>query len=271
MVKSDILLSAYDESINKFSGLEGVAYLISHSFVLHYQKDYIPSNFLSFYFYTRSEQYTKSSKFIKFSDDPESDSKKDYVNDRNRFIIDNAPNNSIIFIDGPLIGAQLSYQTRRLNNELLKKNVVPVFFVKNSTSNLVTQNITELKGQYNSDMHWAYKMLKPGERTNFFKYVDRKEPQNAKVFCYLKSFKISPQRIEFHLHSFEKYQEMIIDLMNLIYYLLLVQGDLKNPQIRSIAIAEKYARASLKLMDLSRMMKQTGIIPTINQERFAWG
>jgi hypothetical protein len=51
---------------------------------------------------------------------------------------------------------------------------------------------------------------------------------------------------------------------------MLAQGDLKNPQIRSIAIAEKYARATLRLLNLPQMMKELGITPTMNQERFAW-
>jgi hypothetical protein len=52
--------------------------------------------------------------------------------------------------------------------------------------------------------------------------------------------------------------------------LLLVQGDFKNPQIRSISIAEKYARATLKLMNVNQIMKKSGIVPTMNQERFGW-
>lgn len=56
--------------------------------------------------------------------------------------------------------------------------------------------------------------------------------------------------------------------MNLIYYLLLAQGNPKNPQIRPIAIAEAYARATLKLIDLNQLLRRFGLVPTINQERF---
>jgi len=271
LIADSIILSAYDESINKFSALEGTAYMTAHSLVIHYNREYLPSNLLTFYFYTRSRMYTSASKLIKYSSDPETDSKKDYVNDRNSFILDYTPENSIIFIDGPLIGGQISGYTVDLNNKLLEKNIIPIFFVKNTSSNLVTDNVKELKGKFNSDMHWAYKFLKRGERTNFFRYIDKNNPKNAKIFCYLKPFNVSPQRIEFHNKTFEKYQDIIKDLIDLIYYLILVQGDIKNPQIRSIAIAEKYARDVLQLMDLTKIMMSTGIMPTINQERFAWG
>lgn len=207
--KTGTTICAYDESINKFSGLEGTAFVTSHSLVIHHEKEFLPSNLLTFYFYTRAKTYTKKSKFIRFSHDPETDSKIDYVKDRTDFIINNTPGNSIVFIDGPLIGGQVSTYTIALNEGLLKKNCIPIFFVKNSSSNLVTDNIQELKGNYNSDMHWAYRILKKGERTNFFRYVDKHTGRNAKLFCYLKGFDVSPQRVEFHLNTYEKFKDQI--------------------------------------------------------------
>lgn len=266
-------ICAYDESVNRFQGLQGTAYLTSHSLILHGKNDFIPMNLLTFYFYTRSRLLSQNSKHVKYSEDPEVDSKKEYVVDRKAFLVDNIPGNSIVFIDGPLIGAQMSHYTVELNDLLLKKEVVPIFFVKNSNSNLVTDNIKELKGKYNSDMHWAYRYLKEGERTNLFKYIDRSKPKStsfAKIFCYLKAFDVSPQRVEIHVKTFEKYSDRIIAMFDLAYYLLLAQGDLKNPQIRSVAIAEKYARSSMSLINFIQMMKDLGITPTMNQERFAW-
>jgi hypothetical protein len=119
-------------------------------------------------------------------------------------------------------------------------------------------------------MHWAYHTLKEGERTNFFRYEDKMNRNFAKIFCYIKAFNISPQRIEIDVNTFRKYSGVISKMADMAYYLLIVQGDLKNPQIRSIAIAEKYARETLKLINFSRMMKELGITPTMNQERFAW-
>jgi hypothetical protein len=92
----------------------------------------------------------------------------------------------------------------------------------------------------------------------------------SKIFCYLKGFNLSPQRIEFDVTTCRKYSGSIDDFFNLTYYLLLAQGDLKNPQVRSIAVAEKYARATLRLVNFEQMMKDLGITPTMNEERFAW-
>jgi len=262
-------ICAYDESVNKFQGLEGTAYLTSHSLVLHGERDFIPVNLLTFYFYTRSKFLLQNSKFIKYSKDPEIDSKRDYVVDRQSLLVNNVPEDSVAFIDGPLIGAQMSKYTIDLNDLLLKKGVIPIFFVKNSNSNLVTDRFKELRDKYNSDMHWAYSYLREGERTIFFPYKSP-IPRFAKMFCYLKAFDVSPSRIEIDVKTFEKYHDEIAALFDLIYYLLLAQGDPRNPQVRSIAIAEKYARSTLNLINFVHMMKSLGIIPTVNQERFAW-
>ena len=268
--QDNMVIAAYDESINKFSVLEGTAFMTSHSLIIQYQHNYLPATLLTFYFYTRSKEYTRKYKLIKYSENPEKDSKMDYINDRTEFIISNVPPNSIAFIDGPLIGEQATAYTIKLNEKLLENNIIPIFFVKNTSSNLVTDNIDELKNKFNSDMHWDNNFLKTGERTNFFKYVDEYNPKNAKIFCYIKPFGVSPQRIEFHVNTLEKYKNKITDILDLIYYLLLLQGDPKNPQVRTIAVAEKYARTILQLVNINEMMKETGLMPTINQERFGW-
>jgi hypothetical protein len=270
IAQGNYAIIAYDESINKFSALEGTAYLTSHSLVLQHDGAYIPQVFVTFYFYTRSKSFTQKSKFIKYSTDPETDSKIDYVKDRIDFISNSTPKNSIVFIDGPLIGGQVSTYTYKLNKELLNKNAIPFFIVKNTNSNLVTDNVKELKDKFNSDLHWTYQTLKVGERTNFFKYVDQHNPRNAKLFCYIKCIDSSPQRVEFHLETYDKYNKDINNIMDLIYYLILVQGDKSNPQIRTIAIAEKYARATIKLLNVNKLMESAEITPTINQDRFGW-
>ena len=116
------------------------------------KEDYIPSCFVTFYFYTHSEAYSTNSKFIKYSSEIDIDSKKDYLEDRTQFILDSVPADSILFIDGPLLGGQASNYTIKMNTELLKKEVIPIFFVKNSSSNLIIDNYPKLKGKYNSDM-----------------------------------------------------------------------------------------------------------------------
>jgi hypothetical protein len=264
------LISAYDESIEKFEGLQGTAFLTSHSMVVHGINDYIPVNLLTFYFYTRSLPLSNGSGYIRYSEEPDTDSKRDYIADRRKLLTDNIPENSILFLDGPLIGGNMATATIEMNQELSTKNIIPICFVKNSSSNMVTDNLLHLKGKYNSDMHWAYSCLKAGERTSLFQYTDGINPKLSKIFCYIKAFDLSPQRIEFDIMTYSKFSNNINDLFNLSYYLLLAQGDLKNPQIRSIAIAEKYARATIQLIKFEQMMKNLGITPTMNQERFAW-
>ena len=260
-------LTAYDESFNNYSSLAGSGLLTSHSLIVHGEFDYLSSNNLTFYFYTRSEEISNKSEYIKKTTDTELDSRRDYAKDRTSFIVQAAPENSVLFIDGPLLAGVSNPYNIKMNDELLNMNTIPIFIVKNSNSNLVTESFTELKRKFNSDMHWAYNFLDPGFRTNFFMYEDLHNENFSKIFCYLKSFNVSPQRIEFHPKTFEKYQDILNEMMHLIYYLVLVQGDLKNPQVRPIAIAEKFARETLDLFDMRNLMKSLGLTPTMNQER----
>lgn len=260
-------ISAYDESFNKYFSLAGSGLLTSHSIIVHGDSDYLSSNNLTFYFYTRSDEICNKSEYIKKSADTDLDSRRDYARDRTDFIIETTPENCVLFIDGPLIGGVNNPYNVRMNDALLQKNVIPIFIVKNSNSNMVTDNIPQLKGKFNSDLHWAYTFQKAGTRTNFFKYEDSYNDEFSKIFCYLKTFDVSPQRIEFHPKTYAKYQDNMEEMMDLIYYLTLVQGNLKNPQLRSIAIAEKFARETLDLFDMSNLMKSLGLVPTMNQER----
>ena len=60
------------------------------------------------------------------------------------------------------------------------------------------------------------------------------------------------------------------EIMSAIYYLLLAQGDIRNPQPRPIAISEKYAKAALNVIDFESVIQRTGIKPTMNFTRFGW-
>jgi len=270
LINSKFPIAAYDESINKYSTLQGEAYLTSHSMVLMTEREYIPMNFLTLYFYTRAKSMISDDCKIRYSDSPQVASQKDYIIDKLKFLEKFVPEKTILFIDGPLIGGDVYTFMIRAINQFLDKNIIPIFFVKNSTSNVVTNSIPDFRNKYNSDMHWSYSFLKKGQRTNFFKYADKHNPLNAKIFCYIKAFDLSPQRIEMHVDTFTKYNQQIPLIMDLIYYLILVQGDIKNPQVRPIAISEAYAREALKLIDINKLMKNSGLIPTMNQERFAW-
>lgn len=127
---NNIPICAYDESVNKFEGLEGTAYLTSHSMIIHGQSDFIPVNLLTFHFYTRSSVLSQGQKFIKYSEDIEVDSKKDYITDREKLLIENVPEKSVIFIDGPLIGSQMTRYTLDLNSLLLKEHSPYLFCQK---------------------------------------------------------------------------------------------------------------------------------------------
>ena len=264
-----IVLSGYDESKLEFVTLEGLASFISHSLVTYAGEDLLPVTYLSFYFYSRSENLLINSKFFRPTSEPDVEEKRDYAKDRNNLIAQYAISESLVCIDGPLIGGNLSSSTIELVRKLESKNVVPIFIVKNSDSNLVTDNISGLKHNFNSDLHWAYNLLNPGERTCMYLYEDAYNPINSKAFFYLKPFSgLSPQRIEFHNSTLNLHSDILPVIFDAIYYLFLAHGDPRNPQVRPIAVAEKYAREVLRLINPYSFMKSTGIIPTVNQTRF---
>lgn len=261
---------AYDESIVKFSCLEGTAYLTSHSLVYLGEEDYIPTGYLTFYFYTKSKNIAENSKYLRYSLDPDMDSKRDYIKDKIDFLVNYTPPNSLLLIDGPLIAGDVYTYMIRAINKFTERNILPVFFVKNSSSNMVVDSVKELSYKYNSDMHWSYKYLKKGQRTNYFRYADKVNPNNAKIFSYIKGYDMSPQRVEFHIDTFKAFRNELDTIHDMMYYLLLVQGDKHNPQIRPIAIAEKFAREFIKLTDINKYFFDFGLVPTMNQERFGW-
>jgi len=264
------LVSAYDESINKYNALEGTAFFTSHSIVHVAQSGYEPLNLLAMYFYTRSKELQGKSPHLTFSMNPSMDSQKDYLKDKLDFILSNAVKNSVLLIDGPIIAGDVYTTFMSSVPEFVSRGILPVFFVKNSDSNMVIDNFSELGSKYNSDLHWSYNALKTGQRSSFFRYVDRRNARNAKVFCYMKAMDVSPVRVEFFVESFEQHSSSIPLVMDMLHYLTIVQGDDHNPQVRPIAIAEMYARETLKLVNFQRLMRESGLHPTMNQERFAW-
>jgi hypothetical protein len=263
-------VAAYDESIIKYDCLEGASFFTAHSVVLLSETEYLPSLLLSLYFYTKAQAIADKCAYIKFALDPELESKRDYMLDKLAFLEENVPAGTLLLIDGPLIAGDVYTYMMRTLERFRKKDIIPVFFVKNSSSNLVTDNFPGLSGKYNSDMHWAYSLLKPGERTRFFKYVDPHNDVNQKAFCYLKALDVSPQRVEIHSPTFDLHADDISSLMSLIYYFIIAQGSTTNPQLRPIAIAEVYAREALRLADFRGLAGQMRVIPTMNQVRFGW-
>ena len=270
---NDFRISAYDESMVKIPALEGSGFFISHSLITLSEDMYVPLIFLTFNFYTRSRAIADGNNSLTFaSDSIDVASKIKYLSDRKATLSKYTPGSSILLIDGPLIGGQMTDYNMKLNTELLKKDVVPIYFVKNSDSSLIIDNTEGLKGNYNSDLEWAFKNLNLGERTGLYKYSDLSDPigNKKKVFSYVKAFNAPPCRVELDENSYLRVANIIDDLFNVIIYLMLAQGDPLNPQPRPIAIAETYAREALKMVDFDEVIHRTGIRPTMNYTRFGW-
>ena len=271
------LISAYDESIAKYSALECKMLYVSHSLVTIYKDEYYPINFLAPMIVTASEKI-----FKKLS---EKNEHQVFLNTEKKWTVDQKANvevakqkreflekhiheKTILLIDGPFIAGDGYATFKAIKKTLIDKNIFPVFIVKNSESDLITRSIKECRGQYNSDLHFVNDILKTGERTRFYKYTDTYKEDNTKVFCYIKfSDRSSPIRIEIPTEIYELNKFSVRKVLDLIYYLILVQGDQYNPQVRPIAVAEKYARETLRLIDFKKMMRASNLTPTINEER----
>lgn len=262
-------ICAYDESIATYAALEGKAVMTSHALVYMRPDRYIPITYLRLNFYTQSDKIIKVAKksAIK-TDNPDRQAAIDRAIDKMDLIKKHCIDNSILFIDGPLIGGDAYTSVMGDIIGLSERNIVPVFFVKNSNSRMISDYLPEYCEGYNSDMHWVNNLLKIGERTRFFKYTDRHNTTNSKVFCYIKFMKnLSPVRLEMPTSAYENYLSSIESILDIVYYLLLVQGNPSNPQIRPIAVAEMYAREVIKLYDINREIRKSDLTPTMNEER----
>jgi len=265
------VISAYDESIRKYQCLQGSVYYSSHAATIMApeQPFYLPVTKLSLGFYTRSNSIAEEFE-LELSENAETDFTKKMVAEKIEFLNDSnlVPNNSILLIDGPLIAGDWYVLMIRAISKFLERGVIPLFFVKNSDSSLVTDTFDHLKGIYNSDLHWCHDFLKPGQRTSLFKYTDEHNQDNTKIFCYFKSMDCSSQRLEMHVPTYQKFGLQIEDCINMVHYLIIAQGDRINPQIRPIAISEKYARETLRIFNIKQKLKGTPLEPIMNEVRF---
>ena len=92
--------------------------------------------------------------------------------------------------------------------------------------------------------------------------------QNICSFHEYKSFNdVSAQRIEMHPSTYHYLNNEVEKILNMIIYLMFENGDKRNPQVRPIAIAEKYARETRKYSNVQKLMKESGLIPTMNEGR----
>ena len=267
----NILISAYDEAINRYSAIEGKATYVSHSLIYLYEGKYYPLNKLTTLFVTKSEEISKTMTNAVFADKWDIDTTTNVkVSEQKRdFITKYSCDNSLLLIDGPfLAGDGMAVFRGIIKERFIDHGIVPIFVVKNSSAELVVESISALKGKFNSDLHWSKTILEEGQRTCFYRYTDKKIPDNTKMFCYMKFSKnASPIRIEIPTAIYYKYQPSINSYLDVIYYTLIEQGNFYNPQPRPIAIAEMFARETLNLYDFNKEMKLSNFTPTMNQNR----
>tara|TARA_B110000208_G_C11738461_1_gene418998 strand:- start:528 stop:1535 length:1008 start_codon:yes stop_codon:yes gene_type:complete len=266
-LKPPKILSAYDESILELNSLEGKVRCIAHSAVMQTEEEFIPAGYVTLKFYTKSNLITaKSTEFsdIIISNDINSEQTKEYVKEREYFLSKAAPNNSLMFIDGPMFSGAATSGNFSLIADLLAKKCRPIFFVKNSESTIITERFDFAKG-YNSDLHWAYSNLKEKEISHVFAYTSKEG--RSKAMCFMKIYKNrSPVRIEFPLKEFEEgwYDE---DVFDQIYYQFLANGSANNMQPRIIQISEIYAREILKSTNIYKDIERMGLTKSMNEER----
>lgn len=268
MFSTDWNIYAYDESLQNYRALEGDLLFFSAATIKIEDKYNFNLSVLP-YFLTCIHKFKESSgDDIRFTENVAEERNLIMVNSKTESILDSVEPHSIVLIDGPLIGGNASEYMENMDDELRKMDCIPLYFVKNSDSRLVIEANKDLSKHFNSDFHWSACKLRPGSRSAFFKYTDEHKSRNTKVFTYLKALFGFPERVEMHTPSYKKYQALMPELMSLISYFYLLQGDRSNPQVRPIAIAEKYAREGIRVLNIPALLSKLGFKPTINQVRF---
>jgi len=262
-------LCAYDESMISVPALEGTGYFFSHALVVLSKNSYIPIVNLTFNFFTRSKKLANGKNKITYCEDISVKSKEEYIKQKTNLLEKYVPDDCILLLDGPLITGQISSRNIGLNSNLLLRDIIPIFLVKNSNSSIVVDSINELKDKYNSDFEWAFKTLKTGQRGPLVYYEDKYNKNNAKYFTYIKVFNRYILRVEFHKETFRKYKNEINAVFDIIYYELLSQGS-TNPQPKIVAVAETYARETLNMINVKNILFEIGVTPTMNYTRFGW-
>lgn len=259
---------AYDESVQNYKALEGDLLFCSNS-VIKMEDKYRFNLTVLPYFITLMEKYKGLKEDgIYFTENIAEERNVILAKSKMDALMNCVEPKSIVLIDGPLIAGNVSAYMVNLDKKLREMDCIPLYFVKNSDSRLVIESDPKLSREFNSDFHWSACGLKPACRTPFFKYVDKHNSHYTKVFTYMKALNGFTERIEMHTDTFQKYYELIMPLMNLMCYFYTAQGDYMNPQVRPIAVAEKYAREGLKLLNIPVLMGKLGFRPTINQIRF---
>ena len=280
--ESKFVLSGYDESIFQYSSLEGVLRAYAHC-INHLStdlSDYVPVIFLSLGFYTSSTRLIEANPNIggiihKSAGRDEVELAQYGDKERFDFLMNHSLPDSILFVDGPIFTGASTGWNFELSKKLPEKNCLPIFIVKNSTSDIINQ---KYRLGYNNDLHWAYQELPEYSRTPYFRYVSEMQGGGArrvKIFCYLKTAQNhSPCRLEmsenvFNIlrqQSISKYTALELLEMTMLHQFIL-NGLKRNNQVRIIEIAEMYARDALKSTHIYQMAEEFGLTATMNESR----
>jgi len=264
---------AYDESVQNYRALEGDLLFCSSS-TIKIEDEYRFNLSVLPYFLTSMRKFKGASdEDIHFAENVAEERNRILITSKKDSVLGSVEPHSIVLIDGPLIGGNASFYIVGMDEELRKKDCIPLYFVKNSDSRLVIDGMKKinprLMSEFNSDFHWAACRLAVGARSPFFRYTEeRPGSKNSKVFSYIKALYGFPERVEMHTLTYEKYRSLVPQIMNLLTYLYVAQGDRSNPQVRPIAIAEKYAREGIRILNIPALLGRLGFRPTINQIRF---
>lgn len=268
MFSTDWNIYAYDESLQNYRALEGDL-LFCSSATIKIEDRYNFNLSVLPYFLTCMGKFKNSpGDDIRFAENVTEERNLIMIKTKIDSIVNSVEPHSIVLIDGPLIGGNASKYIEDMDDDLRKQDCIPLYFVKNSDSRLVIQTNNDLAKHFNSDFHWTACRLRTGTRSAFFKYTDQVNNRHTKVFAYLKALYGFPERVEMHTLTYKKYQTLMPDLMSLIAYFYILQGDRSNPQVRPIAIAEKYAREGIRVLNIPALLGKLGFKPTINQVRF---
>jgi hypothetical protein len=259
---------AYDESVQNYKALEGDL-LFCSSATIKIEKKYSFNLSVLPHFLTSMGKFRDAKdEDIHFAENVAEERNLILITSKIDSILGSLEPHSIVLIDGPLVGGNASSYIESMDQKLRKNDCIPLYFVKNSDSRLVIETNSKLSKEFNSDFHWTACNLKAGNRSAFFKYTDKHSNAHSKVFAYLKPLYGFPERVEMHTLTYEKYHSLIPALMNLLAYFYVAQGDYSNPQVRPIAIAEKYAREGIRILNIPALLGRLGFRPTINQIRF---
>lgn len=258
---------AYDESIQNYRALEGDLLFCSSSTIKIEEKYRFNLSVLPYFLTSMKKFEDFAGEDIRFAENIAEERTLIMTKAKIESIINSVEPHSLVLIDGPLIGGNVSTYLEGMDKTLREKDCIPLYFVKNSDSRLVIDTDEKLSFEFNSDFHWTACQLKIGSRSSFFKYTDE-YVKHTKVFTYMKALYGFPERVEMHTLTYEKYLSIMPSLMSLLAYFYVAQGDRSNPQVRPIAVAEKYAREGLKILNIPTLLSKLGFRPTINQVRF---